>query len=194
MSLLQDDMLSQVKRFACDRCHSQKLKCPRSSKGSEAKEPCNRCHKAGVRCNISATQKTGRPSKASKLQKSKEGTPSLETSASERRGDVSRPGSSFPQEKRSSDAGREQDINVDFPHSLHNGNQPFSTSSPSNDTFMTLEGYCTPISRDEYSEFFDCSNFETISPDTTCSQDFNQCKRSIPNRCTRFGTPTDVIH
>lgn len=167
-------MFPQVKRFACDRCHGQKLRCPRSSSGSEANEPCRRCQKAGVRCNISVTQKTGRPSKASKLQKSKESTPSIGSPASERLSDVGR-SSSLLKDKRSSDVENEHEINKDQSHSLRNGNQHFSPSPPSSDTFMTFDGYCTPISRDEYSEFFDC-NFDTASPDTMSSQEFTQCK------------------
>ena len=174
MSLLQEDVFPQVKRFACDRCHSQKLRCPRSSSGSEAKEPCIRCQKAGVRCNTSATQKTGRPSKASKLQKSKESTPNRASPVPDRLSEISRPNSSFSTNKRSSDAENEQDISVDRLQSLHSGNQDLSTS-PSNDTFMTFEGCCTPISRDEYSEFFDC-NFETASTDTIASQNFSERK------------------
>lgn len=49
-----------VKRFACDRCHMQKLKCPRRS-ASEL--PCLRCVKLGLAstCVYSPTLRFGRP-------------------------------------------------------------------------------------------------------------------------------------
>lgn len=178
MSLAREDTFPQVKRFACDRCHSQKLRCPRSSNGSEANEPCVRCQKAGVRCNISVTQKTGRPSKASKLLKNKESTPGFGSPRAESRNDTSRPDSSFSKTKRSSDMESEQNIIADVSSDMKEESQHFSTSPPSNDTFMTLEGYCTPISRDEYSEFFDC-NFDTVSPEAVTVGDLNECKSSI---------------
>lgn len=57
-----------MKRFACDRCHDQKLRCPRPVNGGNATVPCVRCQRAGTVCNISSPLKTGRPSKALKLQ------------------------------------------------------------------------------------------------------------------------------
>ena len=57
-----------MKRFACDRCHGQKLRCPRPVDGGSATVPCIRCQRAGTVCNISSPLKTGRPSKALKLQ------------------------------------------------------------------------------------------------------------------------------
>ena len=62
------DNTTQVKRFACDRCHDQKLRCPRPVDGGNATVPCIRCQRAGTVCNISSPLKTGRPSKALKLQ------------------------------------------------------------------------------------------------------------------------------
>lgn len=49
-----------AKRFACDRCHMQKLKCPRQS-ASEL--PCLRCEKFGLAstCVYSPTLRFGRP-------------------------------------------------------------------------------------------------------------------------------------
>ena len=55
---------SPVKRFACDRCHGQKLRCPRVSGAG----PCTRCEKVGVRCVVSAAHRTGRPAKSSQVQ------------------------------------------------------------------------------------------------------------------------------
>ena len=57
-----------MKRFACDRCHDQKLRCPRPVHGGNATVPCIRCQRAGTVCNISSPLKTGRPSKALKVQ------------------------------------------------------------------------------------------------------------------------------
>ena len=45
---------------ACDRCHAQKLRCPRSDLDSE--ESCSRCLNAGAHCVYSAPLPTGRPS------------------------------------------------------------------------------------------------------------------------------------
>ena len=67
MSFRQENT-TQAKRFACDRCHDQKLRCPRPVNGGNATVPCIRCQRAGTVCNISSPLKTGRPSKAFKLQ------------------------------------------------------------------------------------------------------------------------------
>lgn len=63
-------------RFACDRCHSQKLRCPRSTDSDKASpdEPCSRCRKAGAACIVSLRGKVGRPAKVSK-KKSASSTP-----------------------------------------------------------------------------------------------------------------------
>ena len=49
---------SQTRR-ACDRCHAQKIRCPRGNQHS--KESCSRCSNAGVRCVYSPALLTGRP-------------------------------------------------------------------------------------------------------------------------------------
>ncbi|KAK3394803.1 hypothetical protein B0H63DRAFT_58184 [Podospora didyma] len=58
----------QPLRHACDRCHSQKLRCPRSVDSNKANpdEPCSRCRKAGMACIVSLRGKAGRPSKVDK--------------------------------------------------------------------------------------------------------------------------------
>lgn len=53
----------KLKRSACDRCHSQKLRCPRSTAKDGSQKPCIRCQRAGTNCTVSAMQKTGRPRK-----------------------------------------------------------------------------------------------------------------------------------
>lgn len=52
-------------RFACNRCHSLKLRCPRSSELDKGglDEPCSRCRKAGAACIVSERGKVGRPAK-----------------------------------------------------------------------------------------------------------------------------------
>ena len=40
-----------AKRFACDRCHSQKLRCPRLSVFDKNPESCMRCVKGGKACS-----------------------------------------------------------------------------------------------------------------------------------------------
>ncbi len=46
-------------RRACDRCHSQKLRCPRISQDNN--DSCSRCRNAGALCVYSAPLPTGRP-------------------------------------------------------------------------------------------------------------------------------------
>lgn len=48
-----------VSRRACDRCHTQKLRCPRN--GGDNTDSCSRCLQAGYRCVYSAPLPTGRP-------------------------------------------------------------------------------------------------------------------------------------
>ncbi|KAK7419770.1 hypothetical protein QQX98_003142 [Neonectria punicea] len=52
-------------RLACNRCHAQKLRCPRSSEADRngPDEPCSRCLKAGAQCIVSKRGKVGRPAK-----------------------------------------------------------------------------------------------------------------------------------
>ena len=58
-------MRNRLLRTACDRCHSQKLRCPRPSKADSEKgdKTCNRCRRAGKICVFSKRGKSGRPSK-----------------------------------------------------------------------------------------------------------------------------------
>lgn len=57
-------------RHACDRCHTQKLRCPRSvdlgKTDGNPNGPCSRCRKAGMPCTVSLRGKAGRPSKVAK--------------------------------------------------------------------------------------------------------------------------------
>ena len=65
MSFTQN-IATQFKRSACDRCHGQKLRCPRRNEG-DLHEPCVRCSKAGTACEITTPSRMGRPSKSRKL-------------------------------------------------------------------------------------------------------------------------------
>ncbi|KAK3296587.1 uncharacterized protein B0H64DRAFT_356026 [Chaetomium fimeti] len=47
------------KRFACDRCRDQKLRCPRVDNNSQ--EPCARCQRASALCVTSGARPLGRP-------------------------------------------------------------------------------------------------------------------------------------
>lgn len=77
MSFTQN-IATQVKRFACDRCHGQKLRCPRRADGG-LQEPCVRCSKAGTPCGITTPSRMGRPNKSRKLNTG-EGVPSRPSS------------------------------------------------------------------------------------------------------------------
>ena len=59
-------------RFACDRCHCQKLRCPRTFRDGNnvnVLEPCSRCVNVGVECSSSRRGKVGRPRKESTSKK-----------------------------------------------------------------------------------------------------------------------------
>ena len=65
MSFTQN-IATQVKRFACDRCHGQKLRCPRRA-DEGLHEPCVRCCKAGTPCSITTPLRMARHNKSRKL-------------------------------------------------------------------------------------------------------------------------------
>lgn len=60
--------IDQPLRYACDKCHAQKIRCLRSNEAAKANsnEPCSRCRQAGVACTVSLRGKVGRPSKGVK--------------------------------------------------------------------------------------------------------------------------------
>ena len=49
----------EAKRYACDRCREQKLRCPRNQPGDST---CNRCLRLGALCVTSSGRPLGRPS------------------------------------------------------------------------------------------------------------------------------------
>lgn len=55
------------KRFACDRCHSLKLRCMRKDGPDAVGESCVRCHRASALCRYSPSERLGRPPDKSKL-------------------------------------------------------------------------------------------------------------------------------
>ncbi|PSR79073.1 hypothetical protein BD289DRAFT_443034 [Coniella lustricola] len=50
------------RRLSCNRCHAQKLRCPKSSAAGDG-QSCMRCLNKGVECVYSAPQRKGRPGK-----------------------------------------------------------------------------------------------------------------------------------
>ncbi|KAL7915574.1 hypothetical protein GGI35DRAFT_437184 [Trichoderma velutinum] len=53
-----------VRRSACDRCKTQRLRCLRAGNGTN---PCDRCIRAKVNCETGPTKPTGRPRKAAAI-------------------------------------------------------------------------------------------------------------------------------
>jgi len=49
-------MIPQKRRLACDRCHSQKLRCLKRQEN----ESCARCFRAGASCNYSPSIRSQR--------------------------------------------------------------------------------------------------------------------------------------
>ncbi|KAK5991524.1 Ascofuranone/ascochlorin biosynthesis clusters transcription regulator [Cladobotryum mycophilum] len=84
-------------RFACNRCHAQKLRCPRSLDSDKGgpDEPCSRCRKAGATCVVSLRGKVGRPAKISKKRPTSAPRPYLSPEEEQQAYDVG-VGSSLP--------------------------------------------------------------------------------------------------
>ncbi|OCL07505.1 hypothetical protein AOQ84DRAFT_408842 [Glonium stellatum] len=57
-----------ARRFACDRCRGQKLRCPREGTNGQNNEPCRRCDRAGVKCLTSPSGRIGRPVRSTALE------------------------------------------------------------------------------------------------------------------------------
>jgi hypothetical protein len=60
MQTLSGGPLSTPKRQSCDRCHGQKLRCPRPSNGNSG--ACERCIRSKAQCVYSSSLPKGRPS------------------------------------------------------------------------------------------------------------------------------------
>ncbi|KAI6713204.1 hypothetical protein JHW43_004289 [Diplocarpon mali] len=157
----QPEEPAPVKRFACDRCHDQKLRCTRPQDG----EPCVRCQRAGVFCNVSLAQRTGRPRKASNNRPQP--------------GRKSTPGGSPPStiESGSEDGGEKQSAiprrnSTDSLSAASSRSMPLpETSVPMSwdaDAFasgaslemapsaLPLQPYDQPLSTDDYADLLDC--------------------------------------
>ncbi|KAK8197689.1 uncharacterized protein BKA78DRAFT_82562 [Phyllosticta capitalensis] len=61
-TLAANQALQPVKRVACNRCRTQKLKCNQGKDGRDKK--CIRCTKAGTECTYSPPKRVGRPRSA----------------------------------------------------------------------------------------------------------------------------------
>ena len=55
--LMTDQIIPQKRRLACDRCHSQKLRCPKT----QGAVSCARCSKAGAPCEFSPSLRGSKP-------------------------------------------------------------------------------------------------------------------------------------
>ncbi|KAI9738827.1 MAG: hypothetical protein M1834_008334 [Cirrosporium novae-zelandiae] len=66
MSISTSSARKAVPKFACNRCHELKIKCPRqvSDHQNSRDQSCARCLRAGVSCIFSPSQRMGRPSKS----------------------------------------------------------------------------------------------------------------------------------
>ncbi|PBP17274.1 C6 zinc finger domain protein [Diplocarpon rosae] len=156
---LQPDEPAPVKRFACDRCHDQKLRCTRPQDG----EPCVRCQRAGVFCNVSVAQRTGRPRKSSNnrppggRKSTAGGTPSTTESGSEdgdKQSEIPRRNStdslsgasckSMPRPETS------VPINWDADAFTSGSSLEMAPSS------LSLQPYDQPLSTDDYADLLDC--------------------------------------
>jgi hypothetical protein len=60
MQTLSGGSVSTPKRQSCDRCHGQKLRCPRPSNGNSG--ACERCIRSEAQCVYSSSLPKGRPS------------------------------------------------------------------------------------------------------------------------------------
>ena len=152
-------MATQVKRFACDRCHDQKLRCPRPVDSGDLNAPCIRCQKAGTVCNISTPLKTGRPSKALKLQARTEPHPRIVSPPLSRASSTG--ASDAPTTKKNANtvckAPSENTTNESRNASSTSSSYPSSISgaSPTKEALQVCDDTSTPMVMDEYSEFFD---------------------------------------
>ncbi|KFX98754.1 hypothetical protein V495_06910 [Pseudogymnoascus sp. VKM F-4514 (FW-929)] len=59
-------MEDQSRRFACDRCRGQKLRCERTQRHADDMVACKRCVRARAECNTSMSVRMGRPSHSEK--------------------------------------------------------------------------------------------------------------------------------
>lgn len=175
----QEDTSTQVKRFACDRCHDQKLRCTRPQEN----EPCVRCAKAGVNCNVSAAQRTGRPRKSSGP---RNGSDKGRKSPTTMDGGASENGSSKGSELVRVQSSESIPVTVspslrqtpDF--SNHMAWDNFTTGSGSSISSISIPEYGQPIVTDDYADLLDCITDQSYFDNMDMS-DFTDCMSLDPS-------------
>ncbi|KAK0121274.1 hypothetical protein ONS96_011449 [Cadophora gregata f. sp. sojae] len=186
----QPEEASPVKRFACDRCHDQKLRCTRPQDG----EPCVRCQRAGVFCNVSAAQRTGRPRKSSnnRPQPERKNTSTATSSVTESSSEDGEKRSGIIRTNSSESVGAASSKSIPLPEATipRNGESwdNFTTNSslsisPSS---LSLQPYTQPMSNDEYADLLDCitdqAYFDTkYMPTLQMSEPNPKKRKSNPN-------------
>lgn len=185
----QEDTSTQVKRFACDRCHDQKLRCTRPQEN----KPCVRCAKAGVVCNVSAAQRTGRPRKSSAPRHgSEKGRKSPTTTYTTDMGQDA--GASDSGSSKGSELVRAQSSESIPPTISPSLRQTpdFSSHMASWDNFTTGSGssisslsinppeFGQPITTDDYADLLDCITDQSYFDNMDIS-DFSDCMPLDPS-------------
>ena len=192
MSFAQNIAL-QVKRFACDRCHGQKLRCPRPVDG-DLHEPCVRCCKAGTPCGISTPPRRGRPNKSRKLNTGQR-APS-HTSSSESRSMSKRKSSNT---RMSSESGSEEDQPGVTTNVLLDQTSRCSSAIPSSsDTFLAsrttnLNGAAesaNPIATNDFLQYLD---FDFDFADAMDTGIYNDNINRVGTKC-RETHPSQEVH
>ncbi|KAH6714168.1 hypothetical protein BKA61DRAFT_56601 [Leptodontidium sp. MPI-SDFR-AT-0119] len=156
----QPEEASPVKRFACDRCHDQKLRCTRPQDG----EPCVRCQRAGVFCNVSAAQRTGRPRKSSnnRPQAERKTTSNATSSTTESSSEDGDKRSRILRTNSTESIGGASSKSIPLPETSipRNGESwdTFTTNSslPISPSSLPLQPYSQPMSTEEYADLLEC--------------------------------------
>ena len=187
MSFVQG-MATQVKRFACDRCHGQKLRCPRPADNNDPNAPCIRCQKAGTVCNISTPLKTGRPSKALKLQARTETRPSIRSPPLSRTSSSDGPETSAHKNKDNTNSAHQRESSASRSQNAASTSSSYPSSvsgaSPTKEALQIRDdSSVTPMVMDEYSEFFD---FNLDFSDSVTMDGFGKIEEKDICKC--FGT------
>lgn len=185
------DTVTQVKRYACDRCHGQKLRCPRLDNGGNPNGPCTRCQRAGQVCTISSALKTGRPRKGSKRQAHTDRQPSpgsspLSRASSNSRLDapVSRVSSNKVSKSRRNE-GRYQSQDAESTTPSHASLTsaiagPFQTRGDNcgeNASPMIMEAYAKYLDLEvDNSKGTDLGRFDTTGEQDICKPKFRDCQ------------------
>lgn len=170
--------LSPVKRFACDRCHDQKLRCTRPQDG----EPCVRCQRAGVFCNVSAAQRTGRPRKSSnnRPQPVRKTTSTVASSTTESSSEDGDKRSGIVRTNSTDSMGRVSSKSMplaetSIPKTGESWNNFTTTSSLSiSPSALPMQSYNQPMSTEEYADLLDCITDQAYF-DSMDLSDFSDC-------------------